>query len=179
MIFLKSRSFPFNGIKGVNMLQDVRTFVRWMIRRDVSEVLQIEAESFEFPWSEEDFVRCLTQCNCIGIVAEYQERVVGFVIYEVHRTKIRILNFAVASNFRRRGVGKQMLAKIIGKLSDQNRTRIQLEVRETNLPAQLFFRKNGFRAISVLRHFYEDTPEDAYLMMFRCRATRAEPVSVP
>jgi ribosomal-protein-alanine N-acetyltransferase len=42
-----------------------------------------------------------------------------------------------------------------------------LEIRETNLPAQLFFRDIGFRAISLLRDFYEDTTEDAYLMQYR------------
>ena len=56
-----------------------------------------------------------------------------------------------------------MVAKLAGKLSDQRRNRILLEVRETNLPAQLFFRENGFRAVSVSSRFYEDTPEDAYL----------------
>jgi ribosomal-protein-alanine N-acetyltransferase len=39
-------------------------------------------------------------------------------------------------------------------------------VRETNLPAQLFFRSLGFRAISVLKDFYQDTTEDAYLMHY-------------
>ena len=43
-------------------------------------------------------------------------------------------------------------------------------MRETNLAAQLFFRSSGFRAVSVLREFYEDTPEDAYLMQYRFRA---------
>ena len=37
------------------------------------------------------------------------------------------------------------------------------------MAAQLFFRANGFRAVSVLRHYYEDTPEDAYLMQYRYR----------
>jgi ribosomal-protein-alanine N-acetyltransferase len=59
-----------------------------------------------------------------------------------------------------------MLTKLVGKLSNQRRTRIMLEVRETNLSAQVFFRHNGFRAISVLREFYEDTPEDAYIMEY-------------
>ena len=48
-----------------------------------------------------------------------------------------------------------------------------LEVRETNLPAQLFFRQLGFRAVSVLRDFYEDTTEDAYLMQYRHTAAAA------
>jgi ribosomal-protein-alanine N-acetyltransferase len=156
--------------------QEVRVHIRWMIRRDMPEVLGIEAQDFEFPWSDEEFIHCLRQRNCIGMVAEHEDRVVGFMIYELHKTRIHVLNFAVASEYQRRGVGSQMVAKLIGKLSTQRRSRIVLEVRETNLAAQLFYRENGFRAVSVLRGFYEDTPEDAYLMQFRYRPERVAAV---
>jgi ribosomal-protein-alanine N-acetyltransferase len=85
-----------------------------------------------------------------------------------------LLNFAVANSARRQGVGSQMMAKLVAKLSSQRRTRILLEVRETNLPAQLFFRQLGFRAVSVLRDFYDDTTEDAYLMQYRYRPAETE-----
>jgi [ribosomal protein S18]-alanine N-acetyltransferase len=151
---------------------EVRVHIRWMIRRDMPEVLAIEGESFEFPWLEDDFIRCLRQRNCIGMVAEHEDRVVGFMIYELHRTRIHVLNFAVAEGYRHRGVGSQMIAKLASKLSSQRRSRIVLEVRETNLAAQVFFRENGFRAVSVLHNYYADTPEDAYLMQFRYRPER-------
>jgi ribosomal-protein-alanine N-acetyltransferase len=147
----------------------LRVHIRWMIRRDMPEVLEIERASFEFPWFEEEFIRCLRQRNCIGMVAEHAERVVGFMIYELHKTRLHILNFSVAADVRRRGVGRQMIEKLLGKLSSQRRTRITLEVRETNLAAQIFFRESGFRATSVLHEFYDDSPEDAYLMQF-CHA---------
>ena len=67
-----------------------------------------------------------------------------------------------------------MIEKLIGKLSSQRRTRISLEVRETNLPAQVFFRRGGFLATSVLHDFYDDSPEDAYLMQYCCQAEEAE-----
>jgi ribosomal-protein-alanine N-acetyltransferase len=153
--------------KHVDPKQQLRVHIRWMIRRDMREVLDVEQQSFEFPWYEEDFIRCLRQRNCIGMVAEHGERVVGFMIYELHKTRLHILNFAVAENMRHRGVGCQMAQKLIGKLSNQRRTRISLEVRETNLSAQMFFKEVGFRATSVLRSYYEDSPEDAYVMQFR------------
>ena len=81
--------------------QQLRVHIRWMIRRDMAEVLEIEQDGFEFPWIEEDFLRCLRQRNCIGMVAEHGERVVGFMIYELHKTRLHILNFAVASDVRR------------------------------------------------------------------------------
>ncbi len=142
--------------------------VRWLLRHDLPEVLAIERASFEFPWLKEDFIRCLRQRNCLGMVAEHEDRVVGFMIYELSKTRIDLLNFAVAPAWRRRGVGTQMIAKLLGKLSPQRRARVTLEVRETNLPAQLFFRSAGFRAVSVLREHYEDRPEDAYRMEYRC-----------
>lgn len=141
--------------------------IRWMIRRDMPSVLEIEDRSFEFPWTEDEFIRCLRQRDCIGMVAERSEQVVGFMIYELHKNRIHILSFAVHPDFRRNGIGSAMVDKLITKLAYQRRNRIMLEVRETNLDAQLFFRQLGFRATGVLRSFYEDTPEDAFLMQYR------------
>jgi ribosomal-protein-alanine N-acetyltransferase len=151
----------------------LRVHVRWMIRRDMREVLAIEEESFEFPWSDEDFTGCLRQRNCIGMVAEAGDAVVAFMIYELHRSSLHVLNFAVAREHRRLGVGTRMMEKLAGKLSPDRRSRIVLEVRETNLPAQIFFRSLGFRAISVLKDFYSDTVEDAYLMHYVAAAEAA------
>lgn len=156
----------------------VAVHIRWMIRRDMPAVLDIENQSFEFPWSEEEFIRCLRQRNCIGMVAEHDEQVVGFMIYELHKNRLHILNFAVDPNARRTGVGRAMVDKLIGKLSHDRRNRIMLEVRETNLDAQLFFRNLGFRAISVLRDFYDDSTEDAYLMQLRYQPS-AEELTLP
>lgn len=144
----------------------LRIQLRWMIRRDMPEVLSTEQEAFEFPWSDEDFTRCLRQRNCIGMVAEAGDSVVAFMIYELHRTRLHVLNFAVRRSHRRLGIGSQMMEKLFAKLSVERRDRILLEVRERNLPAQLFFRSLGYRAISVLKDFYEDSPEDAYLMQY-------------
>ena len=93
------------------------------------------------------------------------------------KNQLHILNFAVCSEFRRLSVGAQMVGKLIGKLSPNRRNRIMLEVRETNLSAQVFFRNLGFRAVSVLRDYYDDTTEDAYVMSFRCRDEQAEETS--
>ena len=150
-----------------------RAHIRWMIRRDMAQVLGIERRSFEFPWSENDFLQCLRKRNCIGMVAERGEAIVGFMIYELHKTRLHIMNFSVDPLCRRSGIGKQMADKLVGKLSSGRRTRISLEVRETNLAAQLFFRQIGFRATSVLRDFYDDSTEDAYLMQYCHRSDEA------
>ncbi len=145
--------------------------IRWLIRRDMQEVLRIEAASFDFPWTDEDFLCCLRQRNCIGMVAEHDHKIVGFMIYELHKSRLQILNFAVAPEVRRNGIGSQMVLRLIDKLSQQRRNEIMLECRERNLDGQLFFKEQGFRATNVLRHHYDDTSEDAYIMQFRLDAS--------
>lgn len=147
--------------------QQLAVQIRWMIRRDMPEVVWIEHMSHEFPWCEDDFVRCLRQRNCIGMVAESEERILGFLVYELLDDKLHILNMAVHPAYRRRGVGRQLVNRIIAKLSHHRRNRITLGVRETNLGAQLFFRSCGFRAVKVLRAHYPDTDEDAYWFEYR------------
>lgn len=144
--------------------------IRWMILRDMPEVTAIEASSFEFPWRGDDFVRNLRVRDCIGMVAEDlgdpDGKVVAYMVYQLEKKTIRVLNFAVCPNHRRFGVGKKMTDKLISKLSQQRRSRIELEIRESNLPGQQFFRAQGFRAYSVLRNLYFETSEDAYVFRY-------------
>lgn len=140
--------------------------IRWMISRHMPSVLAIEQASFEFPWSNKDFSSCLGVATCIGMVAELNDDVVGYMVYELHKHRLHLLSFAVHPRLRRSYIGTAMMDRLISKLSPDHRNRILLEVRETNLGAQLFFRQFGFRAIKVLRDYYEDTTEDAYLMQY-------------
>lgn len=143
------------------------TAIRWLTRSDMVDVLRIESASFDNPWIEDDFLNALRQRNCIGMVAELAGRVVGFMIYELHKGKLEILDFAVDPRYRRQGVGRQMVDRLKNKLSQQGRNELRLLVRERNLVAQLFFRSQEFLAVDVLPNEYDDTDEDAYVMRYR------------
>lgn len=145
------------------------TSVRWMVRRDMNEVLAIEEASFEFPWDADIFWQVSCQRETISMVAEMGRLVVGYVFYELNYNHLFIMNFAVHPDFRRRYVASTMLRKVISKINTTRRTHIDVEVRETNLVAQLCLRQNGFRAIKVLRDHYEETFDDAYLMRYHER----------
>ncbi len=131
------------------------------------DVMQTERASFEYSWTEDDFLRCLRQRNCIGMVAERGDSVIGFMIYELHRTRLHLLNFAVHPSARRTGIGAMMVDKLIYKLCSHRRQKISLAVREGNVVAQVFFRGHGFKAAKVLRNYYEDSGEDAYQMEYK------------
>lgn len=143
--------------------------IRWLIRRDMPEVLAIEKECFPDPWGEEHFETLLRQRNTIGIVAESDGKIVGFQIYELQPGLFHVVTMAVATLLRRRGIGTQMMSRLINKLSDQPHARRQVItafVPESNLSAQLFLRNAGFRANEI----YRGEPEDSYLFRYAARA---------
>lgn len=145
-----------------------RVHMCWMVSSDMPSVLKIESEAFGDSWSKEDFVQVLVGDNCIGMVVESKDKVVGYMIYVLHKCKIYLMNFAVANTHRRTGIATRMVNELKSKLSQRRRTFITLEVVEANLPAQLFFRSCGFEAISVLKnHYGERDSRDAYLMQYK------------
>lgn len=145
--------------------------IRWMLRNDLSEVMRIENESFENPWSEKDFKRHLRRQDTIGVVAEAGGRVVGYMVYEMHKHRYHIISISACPSSLRQGVGTALIAYLTKRLKNGDRNRINLEVRETNLNAQLFFKAVGFRATEVFKDFYGDCDEDAYAMTYRLPQT--------
>ena len=165
-------------MKTISRAARLNVHIRWQIRKDMEETLRIEAESFDVPWQEEDFLHCLRHRNCISMIAEHGGKVRGYMVYELAKTSIEILNMAVDPAYRRRGIGSQMVTKLVSKLSNHRRTRLFMDVRESNLAAQLFLRAQGFRCVQVKRGWYADegdTGEDAYLFSFRLKTEEDEP----
>ena len=65
-------------------------------------------------------------------------------------------------------IGSQLINTLINKLCDQRRKEITLEVQESNLNAQLFYKSLGFKAERILKDNYllEDGFEDGYFMKY-------------
>jgi len=142
--------------------------IRWLIRRDMPDVLVIENESYSEPWTEEEFIHELRQRNQIGMVAEVDGQVVGFMLYELRKTSLYLINIAVHPCARRQGVARAMIEKLRSKLSPDQRSLLLADIRESNLLGQLFFRGVGMRAVKVMRKHY-DNGEDAYVFRYRCQ----------
>ncbi|HVX15990.1 MAG TPA: GNAT family N-acetyltransferase [Pirellulales bacterium] len=140
----------------------------WMTPRHTAAVLGIENDSFFTPWSEDDFARCRRQRNCIGMVAidRFDDTVVGYVIYELHKFVIEILNIAVHPGARRIGIGTKIVDRMKQKLSTRRRRRLSLYVSEENVRGHLWLRANEFRCVQTHEAFY-DEGGTAYHFVYR------------
>ena len=125
-------------------------YIRWMIRRDMQAALSISVNT-SVRWVEEEFLGALRQRNCIGMVAELDEKVVGYFVYQLYKNRIEILNFAVDVEHRKRGIGQRMIDKLKSKLHHQRRNKIIIDVPEDQIETLYYFSKRGFIATELVR----------------------------
>lgn len=153
----------------MSIIQNVQ--VRWLIRKEMDQVLKIENECFDSPYDLDWFMANLRRTNVIGMVADCgRNEIAGFMLYELYKDHIVLLNFAVAARFQRQGVGTAMVQRILDKLSFQRRNAVEVMTSDKNVGSHLFFRSCGFKAVSVIRdHFESDDGEfaDGYLFQYR------------
>ena len=135
---------------------------RRMIRGDMPGVLAIDAESFEFRWLKENFLRCLR----LGRVVEREGQILGRVIYRLKGQSIELLRLAVRGDCRRQGIGTAMVARLKRKLTRSRRRRLVTYLSERNVPSQLFFRAQRFRAVKMLAQYWAED-DDAIKMAYR------------
>lgn len=137
--------------------------LRWLITADLPHVLQLAEDCPGLQWSPEDFQECFRSLDTIGKVVEVDGAVIGFLVYQLDRDEREVIVrcLAVAPGWQRRGVGLSMVRSLEKKLA-QGYERVSALVPETNLPLQLLLRSAGFRAMRVLRRYFDE--EDAYLM---------------
>ena len=91
-------------------------------------------------------------------------RVVGFAVYWRVADELQLLNLAVESGMRRRGLGGLLLAQLGEVARENGQVRITLEVRQSNVAALSLYRRHGFVETAVRKGYYRSTGEDAILM---------------
>lgn len=147
--------------------------IRHYVRRDLPEMLHIEARSFRLPWSERDFVIVQRERTCWTIVAEDGNAIVGYAVYVTYPENIEIVNLAVDPMARRMGVGTALVEHVAGKLSTCRRQSLVVVPSERNLVAHLFLRDRGFKATGVERLPFgpreESYREDGYRFEYRAK----------
>ena len=132
------------------------THIRWLIRRDLDEVMPIDKMSYPVAWTLSEFHEQLRKRACIALVAERGDKGAGFVIYELHSKNMTIISLGVHPIHRRTGVATAIIDKLKSKLDEKRRKTLVSLLNERNLDGQLFLKEKGFEAVKVHPREYED-----------------------
>lgn len=140
--------------------------IRPAAEADLNQIVQIERESFADPWTEESFHRLLGGHPAIFQVIECPPdfRVAGYVIAFAVGEDAELLNVAVESKFRGKGLAGQMLDAVLVELGGRGVRTAFLEVRESNSAARALYGSRRFTEIGRRRNYYRRPVEDALVM---------------
>ncbi len=135
-----------------------------MTEGDLDEVLSIEKESEFSPWSRKNFVESLKYTkNRTQIV--FLNEVVGYCVSSFVEDELNIEKLVVKSNMRRKGIGRLLLTNMIIFCTDNNLSKVFLEVRENNVPAVALYSSLGFVTKYVRKKYYRPNNENALVMV--------------
>lgn len=138
--------------------------IRSMTMDDVDAVYMVEKDCFVDPWSKESIKKELKNNLARYLVAQLDNRIVGyvgvwFVVDEGH-----ITNVAVHSDYRGKKIGDKLVKEMVELCKGNNIVAMTLEVRSSNTVAQNLYRKYGFKMGGIRKEYYSDNKEDAIIM---------------
>lgn len=128
--------------------------IRYLIRKDMPRVLEIDSE-LGIEDNESEYLELLRKRNGIGMVAEVDGIVVGYVIYMLRKRSIEILHFAVDPHYSGRGIGRRIMDRMALKLTVLKRDFVTVSVNEYNVELQVFLKAVGFRCVNSERDFFD------------------------
>lgn len=130
----------------------------------LDDVLEIERLSFKTPWSKFAFIHEIQFQKSVFRVIEVDGRVVGYGGFWLVLDEAHISNIAVHPDYRRRGLGRMLLIRLLEEAVSRGATKASLEVRRSNVAAQQMYGGFGFKVVGVRKHYYSDENEDALIM---------------
>lgn len=102
-----------------------------------------------------------------GWAAQKNDRILGFILIRRIADEMEILNLAVDSDARRRGIGRRLLQRALQEADQHGVTQLHLEVRESNAAARAFYSSAGFAEHGHRKNYYSQPVEDATLLTLR------------
>lgn len=146
--------------------------VRPMREHDLAQVMRVEAEAYEFPWTEGIFRDCLRAgYSCWSQLQE--EHLVGYGIMTVAVEEAHVLNLCTDPQHQRQGLARRLLGHLMETAFRHGAGHVFLEVRVSNLAAQALYVSEGFSKVGVRKAYYPANSgrEDAIVLRRALPAT--------
>lgn len=131
--------------------------------RDTDIIYNLEREIFGIDGYNRGIVEYLIMLSDFFIVACIENKIVGYICGEVRGDYGHIITLAVKREYRRIGIGTELVNKFIDFLKHRNIKKIYLEVSEKNNIAIKFYLKNGFYIKGKIKRYYKNG-SDALIM---------------
>lgn len=147
-----------------------------MTEHDLLEVVELEENSRLSRWGWAAYYAELQGSNrdlmLVARVADAEHkrrfpRVAGYIVGRMGADELHINNVAVRESYRRRGLGRTLLDRILEQGKRSGVPRAFLELRAGNSAALALYEECGFRVTARRGRYYSEPVEDALVMIIQ------------
>ena len=129
----------------------------------MADLQNLESVCFDYHRTEEQF-RLGLEHKAFHVLGYFENTILaGYLAYFMVLDEVDILNLGVHPDFRRNGVGRNLMLFLLCRCRKMNIKRGVLDVKVTNSPARNLYESLGFKKVGVRKKYYPDTKEDAIL----------------
>jgi [ribosomal protein S18]-alanine N-acetyltransferase len=125
-------------------------------RGDLDAVNAIESASFPAPWRREFFESELSAPGRFALVAVRKNKVIGYIFAMWIFDEMHVNKIAVIAPERRQGIADALMDRCVSFAREHGVESISLEVRQSNVGAQEFYRQLQFESVYVRPRYYPD-----------------------
>ena len=130
----------------------------------VSQVAEIEKLCFSDPWSENSIASELDNRLSLWLVAVDGDTVAGYIGSQSVLDEADMMNVAVHPDYRRQGIGRDLVLALADALKEKGIRGLMLEVRQSNAPAIALYESLGFCQVGLRPNYYRNPKENALIM---------------
>ena len=102
------------------------------------------------------------QARCLVLLVRFEDRVVAYVACDYQHSEARITDIAIMPRFQGRGIATKMLQIILKEAEKMGSKLVALDVRQSNLQGQKFYKELGFEKEKIKHRYFADNDENAY-----------------
>lgn len=138
---------------------------------DESDLLWVNAtemQAYDFPWTENGFIKAMDDGLCY-VFCTLEDEPLGYACFITVLDELHLLNFCVSPDVHGQGIGQAAMLNLMAQFRESQYAMILLEVRVSNAAAIHLYEKVGFQIDGKRPNYYRTHSgrEDAILMSYR------------
>lgn len=121
---------------------------------DLDVVAALHAACFDDPWSPAAIAGVLAMPGSFGLLSNTCGELSGFLLARVAADEAEILSLGVVRQWRRRGIGRALIAAAAAHAAESGARRLFLEVAADNGDARALYLREGFQQVGRRPRYY-------------------------
>lgn len=141
------------------------TTIRALEVTDLDTLVSIEQQAHIYPWKKSIHLSCIEQ-GYPSLILESGDELVAYAVFNYLYDECHLMNITTRPERQGKGYASQLIKQLYQNATAAGMQNVLLEVRESNVPAIAFYRKEGFQEIARRPNYYpKDQGRESAIVM--------------